>query len=188
MKSSRIFDAGSCRASLGLDPWASLRAGLRGRLSPHKLYRRIRTPFAACWLAVFFLFASFCSAEVLRVSINDAIQPVTAEYIGRALDVAAANHDQAVLIEINTPGGLVDSTREIIEKIIASPVPVIIYVTPSGSRAASAVDNDRFADQAAALRPRDFLFLNLPTSLPWLREPTLERLIPSSSAARWMTS
>ena len=138
MKSSRIFDAGSCRASLGLDPWASLRAGLRGRLSPHKLYRRIRTPFAACWLAVFFLFASFCSAQVLRVSVNDAIQPVTAEYIGRALDVAAANHDQAVLIEINTPGGLVDSTREIIEKIIASPVPVIIYVTPSGSRAASA--------------------------------------------------
>ena len=48
------------------------------------------------------------------------------------------NHDQAVLIEINTPGGLVDSTRDIIEKIIASPVPVIIYVTPSGSRAGSA--------------------------------------------------
>ena len=70
--------------------------------------------------------------------VNDAIQPVTAEYIARALDVAAANHDQAVLIEMNTPGGLVDSTREIIEKIVASPVPVIIYVTPSGSRAASA--------------------------------------------------
>ncbi len=79
-----------------------------------------------------------CSADVLRVAVNDAIQPVTAEYIGRALAVAAANHDQAVLIEINTPGGLVDSTREIIEKIVASPVPVIIYVTPSGSRAASA--------------------------------------------------
>jgi membrane-bound serine protease (ClpP class) len=74
----------------------------------------------------------------LRISINDAIQPATAEYIARALGVAAANHDQAVLIEINTPGGLIDSTREIIEKIVASPVPVIIYVTPSGSRAASA--------------------------------------------------
>jgi membrane-bound serine protease (ClpP class) len=93
---------------------------------------------AACCLAVFFLFAAVCSADVLKVTVNDAIQPVTAEYIGRALDLAAANHDQAVLIEINTPGGLVDSTREIIEKIIASPVPVIIYVTPSGSRAASA--------------------------------------------------
>jgi len=87
---------------------------------------------------VFYLFAAVSSADVLKVTVNDAIQPVTAEYIGRALDLAAANHDQAVLIEINTPGGLVDSTREIIEKIIASPVPVIIYVTPSGSRAASA--------------------------------------------------
>jgi membrane-bound serine protease (ClpP class) len=93
---------------------------------------------AACGLAVFFLFAAVSSADVLKVTVNDAIQPVTAEYLGRALDLAAANHDQAVLIEINTPGGLVDSTREIIEKIIASPVPVIIYVTPSGSRAASA--------------------------------------------------
>jgi len=82
--------------------------------------------------------AASCSADVLKISINDAIQPVTAEFIGRALDLAAANHDQAVLIEMNTPGGLVDSTREIIEKIVASPVPVIIYVAPSGSRAASA--------------------------------------------------
>jgi membrane-bound serine protease (ClpP class) len=75
---------------------------------------------------------------VLKIVLNDAIQPVTAEYIARALEAAAANHDQAVLIEMNTPGGLVDSTREIIEKIVASPVPVIIYVAPSGSRAASA--------------------------------------------------
>src|SRR6266481_2653737 len=84
------------------------------------------------------LLSSFTSADVLKIVVNDAIHPITAEYIDRALQSAAANHDQAVLIEINTPGGLVDSTRDIIEKIIASPVPVIIYVTPSGSRAASA--------------------------------------------------
>jgi len=84
------------------------------------------------------LLSSFTSADVLKIVVNDAIHPITAEYIDRALQSAAANHDQAVLIEINTPRGLVDSTRDIIEKIIASPVPVIIYVTPSGSRAASA--------------------------------------------------
>lgn len=78
------------------------------------------------------------SADVVKVVIHDTIQPITAEYIGRALQAAERNKDQAVLIELNTPGGLVDSTREIIEKIVASPVPVIIYVTPSGSRAASA--------------------------------------------------
>jgi len=110
------------------------RAQLGGCPQPQQL--RIRQ--AARCLAVLILFAASCSADVLRIAVNDAIQPVTAEYIGRALDVAAANHDQAVLIEMNTPGGLVDSTRDIIEKIVASPVPVIIYVTPSGSRAASA--------------------------------------------------
>ena len=77
-------------------------------------------------------------AEVLKIVVNDTIQPISEEYIGRAIDDATRNHDEALLIELNTPGGLLDSTREIIEKILASPVPVIIYVTPSGSRAASA--------------------------------------------------
>src|SRR3954452_12496276 len=73
------------------------------------------------------------SAEVLKIVVNDTIQPITEEYISRALDEAQRSKDQAVLIEINTPGGLLDSTRDIIERIVASPVPVIIYVTPSGS-------------------------------------------------------
>ena len=93
----------------------------------------------ALWLSILILFFAGASfGDVLKVVVNDTIQPVTAEYIGRGLEAAAANHDQAVLIEINTPGGLVDSTRDIIEKITTSPVPVIIYVTPSGSRAGSA--------------------------------------------------
>ena len=78
------------------------------------------------------------SADVLKIVINDAIHPITDEYVGRAIAAAEATHAEALLIEINTPGGLVSSTRKIIEKILASPVPVVIYVTPSGSRAASA--------------------------------------------------
>jgi membrane-bound serine protease (ClpP class) len=77
-------------------------------------------------------------AEVLKIVVNDTIHPITTEYISRALLEAERNKDQALLIEISTPGGLLDSTRDIIEKILASPVPVIIYVAPSGSRAASA--------------------------------------------------
>src|SRR6202034_3407008 len=77
-------------------------------------------------------------AEVLKIVVNDTIQPITEEYISRAVDEAQRRGDQAVLIEINTPGGLFDSTRNIIQKITGSSVPVIIYVTPSGSRAASA--------------------------------------------------
>ena len=85
-----------------------------------------------------FVLCAASSAEVLKIVVNDSIHPITDEYIGRAIAEAERNKDQAVLIEINTPGGLLESTRDIIEKILASPVPVIIYVTPSGSRAASA--------------------------------------------------
>jgi membrane-bound serine protease (ClpP class) len=78
------------------------------------------------------------SAEVLKVVVDDTIQPISAEYIARALAEADRRHDQAVLIEMNTPGGLVSSTREIIEKITSSPVPVIVYITPAGGHAGSA--------------------------------------------------
>lgn len=83
----------------------------------------------------------FCrpsSADVLKIVLNDTIQPVTAEYIARAIDEAHRRNDQAVLIELNTPGGLLSSTRAIIEKITASPVPVILFVGPTGSHAGSA--------------------------------------------------
>ena len=90
-----------------------------------------------CLLALVTLTAS-SSAEVLRIVVDDTVQPITDEYIARAIAEAERRKDDALLIELNTPGGLVESTRSIIEKIVASQVPVIIYITPSGSRAASA--------------------------------------------------
>jgi membrane-bound serine protease (ClpP class) len=90
-----------------------------------------------CLAALAFL--SFpARAEILKVVINDTIQPISAEYISRAIDEAHRRNDQAILIEINTPGGLVSSTRDIIEKITASSVPIIVYVTPTGGHAGSA--------------------------------------------------
>jgi len=125
------------------------RAELGSGVRPQQLWIRQ----AARCLAVLFLFAAPCSADVLRIAVNDVIQPVTVEYIGRAFEMAAANHDQAVLIEMNTPGGLVDSTRQIIEKIESSPVPVIVYVAPTGSRAGSAGIFILEAADVAAMAP-----------------------------------
>jgi len=82
--------------------------------------------------------SSVSSAEVLKIIVNDTIQPITEEYVSRAIDEAQRRSDQAVLIEITTPGGLVESTRHIIEKMTNSQVPVIVYVAPAGSRAGSA--------------------------------------------------
>jgi len=89
-----------------------------------------------------FFWPNFCSkiaaADVLKIVVDDTIQAATEERIERALNQAAAEKDDAVLIELNTPGGVMDAMRGIMAKIIASPVPVIIYVTPAGNRAASA--------------------------------------------------
>jgi membrane-bound serine protease (ClpP class) len=76
--------------------------------------------------------------EVVVIHLDDTIQPISADYMARGLDLAAAQHASAVLIEINTPGGLIDSMRQMVSRILASPVPVIVYVAPSGSRAGSA--------------------------------------------------
>ena len=91
---------------------------------------------AFSWLL--FIIALPLNASVLRVAVSDMIHPISDEVIGRALATAAREGDAAVIIELRTPGGLLDSTRSIVEKIMTSSVPVIVYVSPSGSTAASA--------------------------------------------------
>lgn len=77
-------------------------------------------------------------ADIVKIVVDDTINPISADYIGRAIQDAERDHADALLIEINTPGGLASSTRDIVQKILAAKVPVILYVTPAGSYAASA--------------------------------------------------
>jgi membrane-bound serine protease (ClpP class) len=105
------------------------------RLSARMTRSAVRLMFGIVSASVFLFPAS---AQVLKITVDDTIQPITAEYISRAIDEAATSHSKAVLIEMNTPGGLVSSTREIIDKISKSAVPVILYVTPTGGHAGSA--------------------------------------------------
>ncbi len=78
------------------------------------------------------------AGNVVVVNVDGIISPVTVEILGHALDQASRDNAPAVLLRLNTPGGLLDATREITTKIVASRVPVIAFVTPSGGRAASA--------------------------------------------------
>lgn len=75
---------------------------------------------------------------VVLLRLDDTIQPIAEDYFNRALDHAADIKADALLIELNTPGGLLSTTREIIGRIGASPVPIIVYVAPEGARAGSA--------------------------------------------------
>jgi membrane-bound serine protease (ClpP class) len=78
------------------------------------------------------------SARVVELTIDDEIEPILAEYIQEGINHAAETHARLVLITINTPGGLGTSMRDVIQAILRSPVPVAAYVSPTGSRAASA--------------------------------------------------
>ncbi len=76
--------------------------------------------------------------RVLVIDLGTVVHPLTLEIVGEGLREAAEAGDAAVVLTINTPGGLLESTNEIVQAILASPVPVITFVTPSGGRAASA--------------------------------------------------
>ena len=95
---------------------------------------------ALCSLLLFLSLVSAHAepAPVIKLTLHDTIQPVSASYLERGLAEAARRNASAVLISLGTPGGLLDSTRVIVQAIERSPVPVIIYISPSGSRAGSA--------------------------------------------------
>ncbi len=91
--------------------------------------------------------------EVLVITINGVINPVAAEYIGKSIKKASEMHAEALIIELDTPGGLDASMRSIVKDIIGSNIPVIVYVSPSGARAASAGVFITMAGHIAAMSP-----------------------------------
>jgi membrane-bound serine protease (ClpP class) len=93
---------------------------------------------ALCCLLPATLAADTATPVVVKLTLHDTIQPITADYLQRGLQEAARLHAQLVLISMGTPGGLLESTRVMVEAIENSPVPVVIYISPTGSRAGSA--------------------------------------------------
>ena len=122
-------------------------------------------------------------ADVVRVVIDGTINPVSAEYVERGLARAADQHAQALLIEIRTPGGLSDSTRDIIAKMLASPVPVIVYVYPTGSRSASAGFYILEAADIAAMAPGTNTGAAHPVLMGVTMDPVMKEKLENDSAA-----
>jgi len=121
--------------------------------------------------------------RVILIHLDDTIQPISADYMARGLEAAAAQHASAVLIEIDTPGGLLDSTRQMVGKIIASPVPVIVYVAPSGSRAGSAGFFLLEAADVAAMAPGSNAGASHPVAEGVKLDDTMKQKLENDTAA-----
>ncbi|HEY9287696.1 MAG TPA: nodulation protein NfeD [Candidatus Dormibacteraeota bacterium] len=102
--------------------------------------RAVRLFFAIVSLAALLpaIPARAADSEVLVATLTGVINPITDSYISHAVDRAVNDHATALVIAMDTPGGLDTSMRDIIQKIIAAKVPVVVFVSPSGARAASA--------------------------------------------------
>jgi membrane-bound serine protease (ClpP class) len=90
------------------------------------------------FLAAILVCSLQAESKVLKIVIDGDINPVSAEFIVRNVDRADAGRFECLLIEMDTPGGLLESTKTIVKKMMSSPVPVVVYVAPSGSGAVSA--------------------------------------------------
>lgn len=101
----------------------------------------------------------------ILVRIDGPIGPATSEYVGRAIDTAAERQAAVIILQMDTPGGLDTSMREIIRDILASPVPVVGFVAPQGARAASAGTYIMYASHVAAMAPGTNLGAATPVQL-----------------------
>jgi len=97
--------------------------------------------------------ATIQAAQVGLIKIDGAIGPATASYIGRAVDIEAAQNDECLIIQLDTPGGLVDSASQIVEKFYDSKIPIVVYVAPAPARAGSAGVFITMSADVAAMAP-----------------------------------
>lgn len=105
-----------------------------------------------CFLLVF-ITGPLYAQKVLSIKLDATINPATADFIHRAIEVAQNEKATCLLIHLNTPGGLLQSTRIIVSDILESPVPVVVYVSPGGAHAGSAGVFITMAAHIAAMAP-----------------------------------
>lgn len=123
------------------------------------------------------------AAQIDVVEINDPITPVVAEYIIKSINEAEADQARCLIIQLDTPGGLDLAMRDIIKRIMASEVPVVVFVGPSGARAASAGALITLAAHIAAMAPGTNIGAAHPVSLGGKMDEVKEAKAANDAAA-----
>lgn len=120
--------------------------------------------------------------KIYLIKIDAPITPVVSEYIVRSIDKAARD-GEALIIQLDTPGGLVDSMREIVKRMLSSEVPIVVYVAPRGARAASAGTFITLAANIAAMAPNTSMGSAHPVTMQGKMDKTMEDKVVNHLAA-----
>jgi len=137
-----------------------------------------------CHIILFFLLFSPAHAQkVLSIEVDATINPVTADYIQRGIRQANKEKAECLVIRLNTPGGLLKSTRVIVSAILDAPVPVIVYVSPNGAHAGSAGVFITMAGHIAAMAPGTNIGAAHPVSMQQQMDPVMNEKATNDAAA-----
>jgi len=158
--------------------------------SQERLAMTLRAALIALWfVTAFAIFAPFISnaqSSAPRVdvaTIEGAIDPFTEGYIERVINVARDDGANAIVFQLNTPGGGLNETRKIVERFFDSPVPIIVYVAPSGARAGSAGVFITYAGHIAAMAPGTNMGAASPVSMSGELTGTMQTKVTNDAAA-----
>ena len=139
--------------------------------------------FLFVWLSVLTFPLDSPTTNVLVITLDGAINPAASEYIQYGIEQAVKNNSQCLVIRLNTPGGLLESTRTIVSDILQSPVPVVVYVSPPGSRAASAGVFVTLSAHIAAMAPGTNIGAAHPVTLQGQMDSIMTEKVTNDAAA-----
>ena len=142
------------------------------------------------WLGIFVCLGCLrlgAAQRVIAVDVDGVVHPIVVEMLRHAMEQAKQENAALLLVRLNTPGGLLEATREAAEQITNSPVPVVTYVTPSGGRAASAGFFLLEVGDVAAMAPGTNTGAASPILLGQTMDPVLRKKMENDTAA-WIRS
>lgn len=132
---------------------------------------------------LFFGLGTANAQKVTSIEIDGAINPVTSDYIERSIKKAAKENAECLIILLNTPGGLLKSTRVIVSKILEAPVPVVVFVYPNGAHAGSAGVFITMSGHIAAMAPGTNIGAAHPVSMQQQMDPVMNEKVTNDATA-----
>jgi membrane-bound serine protease (ClpP class) len=134
-------------------------------------------------IACLFILQTAWAQKVISIEIDGTINPVAADYVHRSIEKANKENADCLIIKLNTPGGLLKSTRVIVSDLLDSPVPVVVYVSPNGAHAGSAGVFITMAAHVAAMAPGTNIGAAHPVSMQQQMDPVMNEKATNDATA-----